>query len=294
MIINKRPVIQDVWVLEADPEAIVKAKLQNKIIELREMQERNEARDPHANVDHVRKEVENETKSMENNELHDIIRKLTKVVAQDRIKRQITIKMKVKFDQLDVLSKLPIRDEDGHEYMEYLSNTTTRFEDIQGFIFGPFSSRFWIYRKHFCTLEKTCSHRMPFYGWQCISLQTKDRDVDLVIRDQHKMNNFLSILIHKMETLDCSKGTALPLIKCLEAKKGIDMKQARHMIVKKTLLRFKILRIRLKISFMAFEKRMTIPELFMQAIMKTHDELLKESSIPLYDPFLPEKIETFD
>jgi hypothetical protein len=32
----------------------------------------------------------------------------------------------------------------------------------------------------------------------------------------------------------------------------------------------------------------------MTAIVKAHDELVKEGSIPMYDPFLPEKIETFD
>jgi hypothetical protein len=32
----------------------------------------------------------------------------------------------------------------------------------------------------------------------------------------------------------------------------------------------------------------------MSAILKTHDELVREGSIPLYDPFLPEKIETFE
>ena len=29
-------------------------------------------------------------------------------------------------------------------------------------------------------------------------------------------------------------------------------------------------------------------------IMKTHDELTKEGSIPLYDPFLSDKIKTFE
>lgn len=32
----------------------------------------------------------------------------------------------------------------------------------------------------------------------------------------------------------------------------------------------------------------------MQAILKSHDELVRDGSIPLYDPFLAEKVETFD
>jgi hypothetical protein len=50
----------------------------------------------------------------------------------------------------------------------------------------------------------------------------------------------------------------------------------------------------MKISFIAFKKRMTVPQLIMMAIMKSHDELVREGSIPIYDPFLSEKIHTFN
>jgi hypothetical protein len=62
----------------------------------------------------------------------------------------------------------------------------------------------------------------------------------------------------------------------------------------KTLTRIKILQIRHKISYIAFTRRITVPELLMAQILKSHDELTKEGSIPLYDPFLSEKITTLD
>jgi hypothetical protein len=39
---------------------------------------------------------------------------------------------------------------------------------------------------------------------------------------------------------------------------------------------------------------MTVSQLLMTQILKSHDELTKEGSIPLYDPFLSEKITTFE
>ena len=50
----------------------------------------------------------------------------------------------------------------------------------------------------------------------------------------------------------------------------------------------------MKLSYTAFKKRMTVPQLIMQAIQKSHDDLTRDGSIPLYDPFLGEKIETFN
>jgi hypothetical protein len=108
------------------------------------------------------------------------------------------------------------------------------------------------------------------------------------------MDEVLSVLLHNMDSLDGNKGSSLPVQKFMSTKKGADMEQVKHVLVKKTLFKFKVLRIRMKISFMAFRKSMTIPQLILQAIMKSHDELVRDGSIPLYDPFLAEKIETFD
>lgn len=51
---------------------------------------------------------------------------------------------------------------------------------------------------------------------------------------------------------------------------------------------------RLKIGFTAFIKRMTVSQLFYTTILKAHDDLVREGSIPLYDPMLDQKINTFD
>lgn len=186
------------------------------------------------------------------------------------------------------------RDIDGAEYVEHLSNASSRFEDIQSIMFGPMSARFWIYRKHMCCQESLCESKVPFLAWQCLTIQLKNRNLDLVIKDEADMDRVLSILIYKMHTLDGYKNSSLPLENFIKSKKGANMEQVRHTLVKKTLFKFKVLRIRMKISYIAFTKRLTIPQLIMQAIYKTHTDLVKDGSIPLYDPFLEEKMATFD
>lgn len=65
--------------------------------------------------------------------------------------------------------------------LEYLINTAQDFvldgsssscyiDDIEAFVFGPFTSRFWLLRKHIMMLDKQKVASMPFYGWDCISL----------------------------------------------------------------------------------------------------------------------------
>lgn len=49
--------------------------------------------------------------------------------------------------------------------------TYFKVKDIQSFIFGGLSSRFWMMRKIFNTSEIYYNGKeMPFYAWQCISL----------------------------------------------------------------------------------------------------------------------------
>ena len=63
------------------------------------------------------------------------------------------------------------------------SKSCFKVKDIQGIIFGATSSRFWMLRKHLIENEKyTDEKHIPFYSWECITIQFAHRDLDLVIR----------------------------------------------------------------------------------------------------------------
>jgi hypothetical protein len=77
-----------------------------------------------------------------------------------------------------------------------------------------------------------------------------------------------------MQTIDGNKGTAIPFTK----EKPYSIKK---MIIENTIVKYKVMKWRMKISFIAFEKRKTIKELFLEAIMKSYMSLFDTGRIPI-------------
>ena len=62
------------------------------------------------------------------------------------------------------------------------SNASCKLSEIRGFTFGGFSSRFWTLRKHINSMSNIELRKsIPFHCWECITIQTLHRDIDLVI-----------------------------------------------------------------------------------------------------------------
>lgn len=66
--------------------------------------------------------------------------------------------------------------------------------------------------------------KVPFYSWECLTLQLGNRDVDLVIRDEKQMNRLLKYLIHNMKTLDGNKNSALKVLELMNKQSIKDYK----------------------------------------------------------------------
>jgi hypothetical protein len=98
-----------------------------------------------------------------------------------------------------------------------------------------------MYRKHIIT---KAGDKYPFYSWQCLTISLKGRDIDLVIHDDEEMDKLLKYLLFRMNTFDGYKDSAA----CLQL-----TEMTRHHIMLRTLFKFKILRARQKISFIAFK-----------------------------------------
>lgn len=64
-----------------------------------------------------------------------------------------------------------------------ISSASCKVSEIQSFIYGGSSSRFWVLRKHINSLSRGDLKKIPFYSWNCITLKLKRREVDLVIKD---------------------------------------------------------------------------------------------------------------
>ena len=82
------------------------------------------------------------------------------------------------------------------------------------------------------------------------------------------MDLFILHLIKSLQSIDGRRGTATPLLDKLRICEIPQERKFKHenTIYTKILFKYKIMRIRAKISFIAFQKRMTILELFVSTI----------------------------
>ena len=67
-------------------------------------------------------------------------------------------------------------------------------------------------RKHVNQLDindEGLENSIPFKSWECITVQLERRDVDLVIHNEDDMMDFLTVLIHKINTIDGHRNSAI-------------------------------------------------------------------------------------
>mmetsp|Transcript_21210 Transcript_21210/g.32863 ORF Transcript_21210/g.32863 Transcript_21210/m.32863 type:complete len:126 (-) Transcript_21210:2320-2697(-) len=107
---------------------------------------------------------------------------------------------------------------------------------------------------------------VPFYAWECLTIILNDRDIDLVIRKDNDMNNLLQILLFSMNTVDGQRDSIYfyqhqkmkrkyrNKIAMNFKKREITM-ETRLEILHNLMFKFKLMRIRSKISFSAFIKK---------------------------------------
>ena len=54
-------------------------------------------------------------------------------------------------------------------------------------------------------------HGIPFYAWDCLTIQLKHRDVDLIIRKESQMMMLIKFLCYKINSCDGQKNTGVPI-----------------------------------------------------------------------------------
>jgi len=75
-------------------------------------------------------------------------------------------------------------EDEKSQFFEVQSSASCKISEIDAFIVGGFSSRFWVVRKHINSLNREDLKKVPFYSWNCITLKMGRRDVDLVIKNE--------------------------------------------------------------------------------------------------------------
>ena len=59
-----------------------------------------------------------------------------------------------------------------YEFEKVKSSASCKFENIQGFVYGPTVSRFWVSRKHINSMAASeLKDGLSFFSWQCLTIQ---------------------------------------------------------------------------------------------------------------------------
>ena len=116
----------------------------------------------------------------------------------------------------------------------------------------------------------------------------------MVIKNERNMAILLKFLIHSLNTVDGCKNSATKMKRTLfknrikqekallyNAKLNKDTideirKQVHHQIMTRTLLTYKIMKVRAKISYAAFVNKMTTSELILSQILETYTHYNKQ------------------
>jgi hypothetical protein len=72
-----------------------------------------------------------------------------------------------------------------------------------------------MYRNHFNTLKLRdirTPGKLPFYSWQCLTISTVLRNVDLVIPHEINYNILVKYLLYRMNSYDGKKDSAIRLL----------------------------------------------------------------------------------
>ena len=59
--------------------------------------------------------------------------------------------------------------------------------------------------------KKIQKGQLPFYSWECITLQFGIRDINLVIKNEKCMDDFIKLLIFSLNTVDGNKDSGLKI-----------------------------------------------------------------------------------
>lgn len=135
--------------------------------------------------------------------------------------------------------------------------------------------------KHFlssCPTEHLESPSGTFYCWECISFLTGTRTVDFVIKNRSQMFAVINLVFNMMKKNQLQKKKKFIASKYYDHQEGgsklscIQKKQKATMMVRpiiQPVFKYKILMIKMKISYMAWEKGCDILQLFCNAISLT-------------------------
>lgn len=118
-------------------------------------------------------------------------------------------------------------------------------------MFGAFSTRFQMFKNSINEIiaqqdePKKIDELMPFYAWECLTIQFKRRDLDIVIKDELQMEILLKFLIMETNSFDSNKDSLEFLKHAGFIRKHLNSRLLMNDIYKG----YRIMKIRMKLGY---------------------------------------------
>lgn len=119
-------------------------------------------------------------------------------------------------------------------------------------------------------------------SWQCITLTTKDKDIDLVIQSESCMDKLLKFLISRLNSINGIRDSAKPVKEVINQQRVKQLKlscsmrsspeftqEINHFMMCRVMLTYTIMRARAKIGFRSMRRAQTLTHLVLSAVLKT-------------------------
>ena len=90
----------------------------------------------------------------------------------------------------------------------------------------------------------------------------------------------MTLLIFYLRTIDGKKDTAVKLLHSLSPDLEIE-NSVRKQVVAGVIAKYKVMKLRHKLSYMAFERKMTIYQLLYTAVVRAYSQLVTRGDIPV-------------
>lgn len=124
---------------------------------------------------------------------------------------------------------------------------------------------------------------MPFYAWECLTIQFKRRDLDIVIRDELQMEILIKFLITETNGFDGNRNSLDFLKHGGFIKKNLNA----HLLMNDIYKGYRLMKIRMKISYQMALQQQSFQEVWLTAIIKAYLE--REKAGLITNPYPPPK-----
>lgn len=158
--------------------------------------------------------------------------------------------------------------------------------DIEHFVFGGFSSRFWLMQNYINHMPKHKDLPDSMLCWNMLSIHLKEsgKTIDLILTSEMQMNILIQYLSQMLRTNSYKHRHHLFVQKLKEAKLTGKQSQAKlkefeeknltkEIDFGRALAIYKVMRIRMKISYYAWKNGMTVVNYILHQIAKSFQEL---------------------